>query len=217
MMFGGSKGANFRSIFKWKNNNNGHGESSIEEGLLGGEPPEIELSEYGRLESPVSESPSGLLNGESLNVELISDLDLFFERLYSYYCEKGLWCIITKWIVELLSLGFTICFSGFFLLFVDWTGLRNAKCGMDAVESGIKPCDLAKEALHSHPLTPFTVSTAVIVGYLGIFSVYWVFCFLRFFAQLRETLRIRHFYYNRSVRVYEFRMFLYCIKQHIKI
>ncbi|XP_028791968.1 autophagy-related protein 9 [Neltuma alba] len=159
-------------------------------------PPGIELSDYKRIPSLGSESPSGLLTGESLNVEPIVDLDLFFERLYSYYCEKGLWCIIVKWIVELLSLGFTICFSGFFLLYVDWNGLRNAKCGMDAVESGIKPCDLAKEALWQHPLTPLTLTKAIIVGYLGIFSIYWIFCFLRFFTQLKDTLEIRQFYYN---------------------
>ncbi|XP_062080511.1 autophagy-related protein 9 [Humulus lupulus] len=192
MMFSGSRGTNSNGIFKWKL----QGQSSLTAGLLNDEPPEIELSAYGRILSPGSESPSGLLNGESLNVEPIADLDLFFEKLYSYYCEKGLWCIIIKWVVELLSLGFTICFSGFFLLFVDWNGLRNAKCGMDAIESGIKPCDLAKEALHTHPLTPLTLSKAIIVGYLGIFSIYWIFCFLRFFAQLRGTLGIRHFYYN---------------------
>ncbi|KAG5055369.1 hypothetical protein JHK85_007879 [Glycine max] len=188
------RGASAFSIFKWKH----PGASSLTAGLLQEDPPEIELSYYGKIPSPGSESPSGLLNGESLNVEPIADLDLFFERLYSYYCEKGLWCIIIKWIVELLSLGFTICFSGFFLLYVDWNGLRNAKCGMDAVESGIKPCDLAKEALHQHPLTPLTLTKAIIVGYLGIFSIYWIFCFLRFFAQLKDTLEIRHFYYNRN-------------------
>ncbi|KAA8550764.1 hypothetical protein F0562_002448 [Nyssa sinensis] len=192
MMFSGQKGANALNIFKWK----WRGESSLTTGLLDDVAPEIELSDYRRAPSPGSESPSGLLNGESLNAEPIADLDLFFERLYSYYCEKGLWCIIIKWIVELLSLAFTICFSGFFLLYVDWNGLRNAKCGMDAVESGIKPCDLAKEALNWHPLTPFTFSKAIIVGYLGIFSIYWVFCFLRFFAQLKDTLNIRQFYYN---------------------
>ncbi|XP_062148261.1 autophagy-related protein 9 [Alnus glutinosa] len=193
MMFSGPKSVNPFSVFqsKWR------GESSLTTGLLKDVSPEIELSDYGRVPpSPGSESPSGLLNGDSLNVEPIADLDLFFERLYSYYCEKGLWCIIIKWIVELLSLGFTICFSGFFLLFVDWNGLRNAKCGMDAVESGIKPCDLAKDALHQHPLTPLTLTKAIIVGYLGIFSIYWIFCFLRFFAQLKDTLGIRHFYYN---------------------
>ncbi|XP_077247952.1 autophagy 9 (APG9) [Tasmannia lanceolata] len=192
MMSSSQKGATASSRFKWQ----WRGESSLTTGLLNDVPPEIELSEYRRLQSTGSESPSGLLNGESLNVEPISDLDLFFERLYNYYCEKGLWCIIIKWMVELLSLGFTICFSGFFLLFVDWHGLRNAKCGIDAVESGIKPCDLAKEALHKHPLVPFTFSKGIIVGYLGIFSIYWVFCFFRFFAQLKDTLEIRHFYYN---------------------
>ncbi|XP_043704370.1 autophagy-related protein 9-like [Telopea speciosissima] len=191
MMFSGQKGIHASGILKWK----WHGESSLNTGLLNDVPPEIELSDYRRLPSSGSESPSGLLNGEGVKVEAIADLDLFFERLYNYYCEKGLWCIIIKWVVELLSLGFTICFSGFFLLFVDWNGLRKVKCGIDAFGSG-KNCDLAKEALHSHPLTPFTLSKGIIVGYLGIFSIYWIFCFLRFFTQLKDTLEIRHFYYN---------------------
>ncbi|KAF5201912.1 Autophagy-related protein [Thalictrum thalictroides] len=180
------------NIFKWKRG----GESSLTRGLLGDVPPEIELSDYQRFPSSGSESPSGLLNGDGLIVEPIADLDLFFERLYSYYCEKGLRCIITKWMVELLGLGFTICFSGFFLLFVDWNGLRNAKCGINAVESGTKPCDLAKEALHPHPFSPLTPGKCVIIGYLGLFSVYWIFCFLRFFVQLKDILEIRHFFYN---------------------
>lgn len=69
----------------------------------------IELSNCGEVPSPGRENPSGLFNGESLTVQPISDLDLFFERLYSYYIDKGLWCIIVKWAVELLSLGFIMC------------------------------------------------------------------------------------------------------------
>ncbi|KAE8676779.1 CDT1-like protein a [Hibiscus syriacus] len=141
MTFRGLKPGNSLGIFKWRWDR----ESSLTTGLLGDVPSEIELSDYGRVPpSPGSDSPSVLLNGETRNVEPIADLDLFFERLYSYY-----------W---------------FFLLFVDWNGLRNAKCGMNAVESGTKPCDLAKEALHQHPLTPLTLS--------------------------KDTLGIRHFYYN---------------------
>ncbi|XP_022872422.1 autophagy-related protein 9-like isoform X2 [Olea europaea var. sylvestris] len=191
-MFSGQISANSLNIFKW----NWHSTSSLKTGLLKDVPQEIELSDYHKPPSPHSESPSGLLDCETSNVEPIDDLDLFIERIYTYYCEKGLWCIIFKWIFELLSLLFIICFSGFFLLFVDWNGLRNAKCGMDAVESGIKPCDLSEEALHKHPFTPFTLSKAIIVGYLGIFSIYWIFCFLRFFTQLKETLKIRQFFYN---------------------
>lgn len=192
-MFSGPNGANPLSIFKWKR----RGESSLAQSLLKDVPPEIELSDYGRVPpSPGSESPSGLLYGESLNVEPIADLDLFFERLYSYFSQKGLRSIIIKWIFELLMLAFVIVYSGFFLLVVDWNFLWNAKCGMDAIESKNKPCDLVKEALHQHPLTPLTLTRAIIVGYLGLLSIYWIFCFLRFFAQLKDTLGIRHFYYN---------------------
>jgi autophagy-related protein 9 len=109
MMFSGQN-FNALSIFKWK----WRGESSLSNRLLDDVPPEIELSDYRRVPSPGCESPSGLLNGDRLNVETVAVLDLFFERLYNYYCEKGLWCIIIKWIVELFSMGFTIGFSGFF-------------------------------------------------------------------------------------------------------
>ncbi|KAL4558644.1 hypothetical protein LXL04_036845 [Taraxacum kok-saghyz] len=54
-------------------------------------------------------------------------------------------------LVLLLLLQFVSLDFSFFLLFVDWNGLRSAKYGMDAVESRIKACDLAKEALHEHP------------------------------------------------------------------
>lgn len=195
VMVSGHKVVHALRIFKWK----WHARSSLTTGLLDEIPHGIELSDYHKAPSHGSESPSGLLDGDTLILEPIGDLDLFFQRIYSYYCEKGLWCIIIKWIFELLSLAFTICFSGFFLLYVDWNGLRNAKCGMVAVESGIKPCDLSKEALHEHPLTPFTLIKSIIVGYLAIFSIYWIFCFLRFFAQLKETLKIRHFYHNRYI------------------
>ncbi|ERN08077.1 autophagy-related protein 9 isoform X1 [Amborella trichopoda] len=173
-----------------------HGDASVTKGLLSDIPPEIELSEYQRLPSGDTENPPGLLNDESLKVETVTDLDLFYSRVYSYYCEKGLWCIVTKWIVEILSLGFMICFSGFFLLFVDWHNLRNAKCGVDAIESGSKPCDLVKEVVHSKPFMPFTLFKGIVAVYLGLFSIYWAFCFLRFFAQLKGTIAVRNFYNN---------------------
>ncbi|GKC92734.1 autophagy-related protein 9 [Tanacetum coccineum] len=191
-MFGGQKGGIIFNNLKQKF----IGESYLSTRLFTDVPPEIELSDYQRAPSTGSESPSRILNDESLKTEPIANLDLFFERLYSYYCGKGLRCIIIKWIIELLTLAFIICFSGFFLLYFNWYGIRDVKCGMDAVESGKKQCDLAKEVLHQHPLTPLTVLKVVILGYLGITSAYWIFCFLRFFSQLKDTLEIRKFFIN---------------------
>ncbi|MCO5613543.1 hypothetical protein L7F22_067820 [Adiantum nelumboides] len=153
---------------------------------------EVELSDYHRLPSGEEElSPQSLLQGESSKPEVIVDLDAFFERLYTYYCGKGLWCIVIRWVIELLSLGFTICFSGFFLLIVDWQVLHT--CGVHAVE----PCDLLTEAVKEHPLDPLTFSKCIVVTYLILFSLYWGFCFLRFLVQLREVLKVRYFYHNR--------------------
>lgn len=153
---------------------------------------EVELSDYHRLSGGEEElSPRNLLQGESAKSEVITDLDAFFERLYKYYCGKGLWCIVTQWVIELLSLGFTICFSGFFLLIVDWQVLHT--CSGQAVET----CDLLREAVKEYPLDPLTFYKGIVVTYLTLLSVYWCFCVLRFLTQLRDTLEVRRFYYHR--------------------
>lgn len=175
---------------QWRN------KSTLTTHLLNDEPPEIELSDYRRLSSAGSESPSALLNDEGLQVEPIADLDLFFERLYNYYREKGLLCIVINWIVELLTVTFVVGFIWFFLLVVDWHALRNAKCGMEAVESGQKPCDLAKEAINHHPLVPLTFPKVITVGSMVILTVYGLFNFLKFIVQFKNTLKIRRFYYH---------------------
>ncbi|KAJ6844662.1 autophagy-related protein 9 isoform X2 [Iris pallida] len=192
MMSGFQKGASVPGRFKWQWNN----KSSLNTQLLNDELPGIELSDYRRLSTSDSESPSGLLNGEGLKTEPIVDLDLFFGSLYSYYREKGLPCIALNWIVELFTVAFILVFIWFFLLVVNWQALRNVKCGMEAVESGQKPCDLAKEAINHHPLVPFTFPKAIIVGTMVILTVYGLFNFLKFFIQFKNTLRIRKFYQN---------------------
>ncbi|GLJ42584.1 hypothetical protein SUGI_0882740 [Cryptomeria japonica] len=141
-MFSERSNANaFRNFFKWPWTRNPGGASATV-GLLSNVPPEIELSDYQPLPNGDIESPLDLLKGERQKVGPISDLDRFFERLYKYYCEHGLRCIVIRWIGNNVSLGFTIVFSGICLLCVDWHGLISLKCGGpggDAVE-----CDLAK-------------------------------------------------------------------------
>ncbi|WOL15401.1 Peptidase S28 [Canna indica] len=194
MMFSSQKGPEVASgRWKWQQRT----QSPLTTKLLSDVPPEIELSDYRKPLNSGTESPTGLLHGESLKEEPIIDLDLFFERLYSYYCAKGLWCIIIKWIVEIFNVIFMVGFIAFFLLYVDWDALRKAKCGVEAVELGEKPCDLAKEVIKNHPLVPFTITKAIIIGSMVILTFYGLFNFLKFFVQLKNTVKIRHFYYNR--------------------
>ncbi|KAL6645923.1 hypothetical protein ACP70R_017531 [Stipagrostis hirtigluma subsp. patula] len=186
-----SKDTNTQSRFKWP----WRSESPLSTQLLIDIPPEIELSDYRRLPSSRSESPSGLLHGEGSKDEPIPDLDIFFERLYEYFCAKGLRCIITKWIIEILNVLFMVCCIGFFFLFVDWNALGHLKCGVEALESGEKPCDLMKVIKHN-PLVPFTLPKLITVGSMVILTTYGLTNFLKFFVQLRSTLNVRQFYYE---------------------
>ncbi|TVU47741.1 hypothetical protein EJB05_07350 [Eragrostis curvula] len=186
-----SRDTHSQTRFKWP----WRSDSPLAEQLLVDIPPEIELSDYRRLPSSGSESPSGLLHGENSNEEPIPDLDIFFERLYEYFCAKGLRCIITKWIIEILNVLFMVCCIGFFFLFVDWNALGQLKCGVEALESGKKPCDLMK-VIKQNPLVPFTLPKMITVGSMVILTTYGLTNFLKFFVQLKSTLNVRQFYYE---------------------
>ncbi|TKV97094.1 hypothetical protein SEVIR_9G473200v4 [Setaria viridis] len=186
-----SKDTNAQTRFNWP----WRSQSPLSAQLLVDIPPEIELSDYRRLPGSGSESPSGLLHGEGFKDEPIPDLDIFFERLYEYFCAKGLRCIITKWIIEILNVLFMVCCIGFFFLFVDWDTLIHLKCGVEALESGKKPCDLMNVIKHD-PLVPFTLPKMITVGSMVILTSYGLTNFLKFFVQLRSTLNVRQFYYD---------------------
>uniref|UniRef100_A0A804LH34 Autophagy-related protein 9 n=1 Tax=Zea mays TaxID=4577 RepID=A0A804LH34_MAIZE len=192
MMSFRSKDAHAQTRLNWP----WRSQSPLSAQLLVDIPPEIELSDYRRLPSSRSESPSGLLHDEGVKEEPIPDLDIFFERLYEYFCAKGLRCIITKWIIEILNVLFMVCCIGFFFLFVDWDTLIHLKCGVEALESGEKPCDLMKAIKHD-PLVPFTLPKMITVGSMVIMTAYGLTNFLKFFVQLRSTLNVRQFYYDR--------------------
>ncbi|CAL4917591.1 unnamed protein product [Urochloa decumbens] len=185
------KGTNIKRLFKWPLRR----EAALSTHLLAEIPPEVELSDYRRLPSSSCESPTGLVHGEDLKAELIPDLDIFFERLYEYFCAKGLRCIITKWMIEILNVTFMVCAIGFFFLFIDWDALGHLKCGVEALEIGAKPCDLMN-VIKNDPLIPFTYVKFITIGSMVILTTYGIINFIKFFVKLRSTLNVRDFYYN---------------------
>lgn len=51
----------------------------------------------------------------------MDNLDTFLTRVYSYYAEKGFVTMVVARISNLLTLGFTIVFSCFLFLYVNWS------------------------------------------------------------------------------------------------
>mmetsp|Transcript_9788 Transcript_9788/g.16809 ORF Transcript_9788/g.16809 Transcript_9788/m.16809 type:complete len:717 (+) Transcript_9788:381-2531(+) len=153
---------------------------------------EILLSDFGPYEPVPSlhqlESEHGLLGaGRVSEWDHIQNLDVFFIRIYKHYQEKGLWCIVTSRILNILTLGFTIIFSGFLLLYVDW----------DAVWRGCPvedDCDFVQLAVYSRPLhNGSNFKNTLVIVYLIIFSIYWVWTVLRFLLESRPLLDIHRF------------------------
>tara|TARA_B110001452_G_scaffold254608_1_gene246321 strand:+ start:227 stop:685 length:459 start_codon:yes stop_codon:yes gene_type:complete len=63
-----------------------------------------------------------LQDGVEERWEAISDLDAFFSRVYEYFNQRGLRCILTSRIISLLTLIFTIILTVFLFDVMNWQG-----------------------------------------------------------------------------------------------
>ena len=61
------------------------------------------------------------------NWEPIQNLDAFFLKIYSYYVGNGFVCSVLSRLTGLVNLGFTICFSTFLMIYVDWSGIMSCR------------------------------------------------------------------------------------------
>ncbi|MEW5298047.1 MAG: hypothetical protein WDW36_001210 [Sanguina aurantia] len=115
-----------------------------------------------------------LAGGEGYECYPVSNLDTFFARIYRYWHGKGLAAILLSGALNILALAFTIAFSGFLLLFVNWPALHAECLARDT-------CDIMSVAVFAHPLRSHSAAyDAAIVTYLLIFTLYWVWTVRKF-------------------------------------
>lgn len=130
-----------------------------------------------------------LLTEENYEWGAYSNLDRFFSRLYSYYLEKGFWVILLSRVLNLLTLAFTILFSGFLLLFVNWGAIHE--CGRD------DDCDVGRVIFNSTPLKHVLFWKVMVILYLTIFSAYFVITFLQIVNDMKELVDVKDFVNNK--------------------
>ena len=130
-----------------------------------------------------------LLTEENYEWGAYSNLDRFFLRLYSYYLEKGFWVILLSRVLNLLTLAFTILFSGFLLLFVNWGAIHA--CGRD------DDCDVGRVIFNSTPLKHVLFWKVMVMLYLTIFSAYFVLTFLQIVNDMKELVDVKDFVNNK--------------------
>jgi hypothetical protein len=115
----------------------------------------------------------------------VSNLDLYFQSLYSYFYHRGLVPIIGKGVVELLTLVFTLVLSIFLFAYVDWHGLSQC-----TDESTCRP-------QFSEYIRPRPRATLLVVTYSIIFLIYTAFAFTSFWRTFQDALQAKWVFEER--------------------
>ena len=105
--------------------------------------------------------------------QAVNNLDSFFIKVYKYYAEKGYYSIILSRIINMITLAFTIIFSSFLVLCVDWTEL--AKCTKDDYI-----CDHIIGLKSSTIESPNFLQLIIIISFI-VFTLYWLWNLYSFF------------------------------------
>jgi len=122
----------------------------------------------------------------------VSNLDVFFQSLYSYYYHRGLVPIIGKGVVELVTLFFTLTLSVFLFAYVDWHGLAQchdeASCHADFIASYIIP----------HPFQQhYSLWNALVILYAVLFGSYGVLSCLQLAHTVQQAQHSKWVYEER--------------------
>jgi autophagy-related protein 9 len=121
----------------------------------------------------------------------VANLDLFFQSLYAYYYNRGLVPIVSKGIVELVTLFFTLILSVFLFVYVDWSAL--AKC---TDEHSCKS-DFVQSYVRRRPLASWTLWNFMVILYCIIFCLYSMMAVLSFSHTIQQALNAKWVYEER--------------------
>jgi len=125
--------------------------------------------------------PVALLNdGPKETWEAISDLDAFFGRMYTYYYERGLRCILFSRVISLLTLAFTILLFFFLVEVLDWHAILH-ECTSEETCQTISI--IRSDAFGG-------MSTYTMLYYYLLFTLYWLWSFVHFLIELRPLLEM---------------------------
>ena len=121
--------------------------------------------------------------------EAISDLDEYFARIYTYYRERGLQCILASRIISVMTIGYLLIFT-IFLWFINWDGVvhqctNETSCGHVAF---FDPHWLRRAS-------PFRV--LYFFYFFLLFFLYWAWTLAQFVTELRPLYEMRAFYRDR--------------------
>jgi len=105
--------------------------------------------------------------------------------LRRYWHGRSIWAIFVSGLLNVLALGFTVVFSAFLLLFVNWSALHS-ECIVN------NSCDISTAVVFSQPFKNRSwIAAMAIIFYLLIFGLYWIWTLVHFAFDMREMHEVR--------------------------
>jgi Autophagy protein ATG9 len=120
----------------------------------------------------------------------VSNLDLYFQSLYSYFYNRGLVPICTRGIVELITLYFTLFLSIVLFVFIDWHALSQCTDEHTCLND-------FKSYIRTQPFTEWSLWNTWIILYGLIFCMYSIMATLSFVHTVQNAINTRWVYEER--------------------
>jgi len=109
----------------------------------------------------------------------VDNLDLFLRQVYSYYVEKGFYCIILAWAVKMGTILFVVIFSSYLYSCLDYGNLKRAT----------KFADIRVD----HCLAQVSWMHYI---FLWFFGIGWTLKVFQYCKEIRTLWEIHDFYYH---------------------
>ncbi|PFH33312.1 autophagy protein apg9 protein [Besnoitia besnoiti] len=120
--------------------------------------------------------------------DAVADLDKFLYGVYRYWMEGGLFAILSAHLAHLTALAFTIYFSWFLILFVNWTGIVSC-----TTEEQCRAVPL----LIASPFSPWGYKQTLCTVYVVSLSAFLLFNIAVSYLNCRDAVLIRTYFRSR--------------------
>jgi len=130
-------------------------------------------------------------NERPVGVPLEEKLDDFFKDFYEHFYHKGFKAILAAEVCNLCTLLFTVLFSTFLLLCVDYAGLMACTVQNCKELPSYFSVSIVRRLWMWDPPTFFS---AIVGGYFTLFMAYWIYTFVGLFTRLKKAYRMMQMY-----------------------
>lgn len=120
----------------------------------------------------------------------VSNLDVYFNTLYSFYYNRGLIPIVTRGIIELITLFFTLLLSIFLFLYLDWYTLM--KCHDENTCYNDFNLYIIKYPFYTNH--HYIIWKCIVLLYCIIFIIYSILSILSFIHTIQDAIYAKYIF-----------------------